>query len=40
MANLLGPWGEAQAADYLRRKDTEPCCFMMGTNPIVKPTNR
>ena len=20
MANLLGPWGEAQAADYLRRK--------------------
>ena len=28
-------WG----ADYLRRKDTEPC-FMMGTNPIVKPTNR
>ena len=29
-------WG----ADYLRRKDTEPCCFMMGTNPIVKPTNR
>ena len=29
-------WG----ADYLRRKNTEPCCFMMGTNPIVKPTNR
>lgn len=29
-------WG----ADYLRRKDTEPSCFMMGTNPIVKPTNR
>ena len=29
-------WG----ADYLRRKDTEPCCFMMGTKPIVKPTNR
>lgn len=29
-------WG----ADYLRRKDTEPRCFMMGTNPIVKPTNR
>ena len=32
----LRDWG----ADYLRRKDTEPCCFMMGTNPIVKPTNR
>ena len=29
-------WG----ADYLRRKDTEPCCFMMGTNPIVNSTNR
>lgn len=29
-------WG----ADYLRRKDTEPCCFMMGTNPIANPTNR
>ena len=32
----MSDWG----ADYLRRKDTEPCCFMMGTNPIVKPTNR
>ena len=29
-------WG----ADYLRRKNTEPCCFMMGTNPIVNSTNR
>ena len=29
-------WG----ADYLRRKDTEPCCFMMGTTPIVNSTNR
>ena len=23
-------WG----ADYLRSKDLEPCCFMMGTDPI------
>ena len=29
-------WG----ADYLRRKNAEPCCFMMGTNPIVNSTNR
>lgn len=29
-------WG----ADYLRWKNTEPCCFMMGTNPIVNSTNR
>ena len=29
-------WG----ADYLRRKNTEPYCFMMGTNPIVNSTNR
>ena len=25
-------WG----ADYLRGKDQEPCCFMMGTDPIAK----
>lgn len=25
-------WG----ANYLRSKDTEPCCFMMGKDPIVK----
>ena len=24
-------WG----AGYLRKKDLEPCCFMMGTEPIV-----
>ena len=24
-------WG----AGYLRKKDVEPCCFMMGTDPIV-----
>ena len=24
-------WG----AGYLRKKDMEPCCFMMGTDPIV-----
>lgn len=24
MANLLGPWGEAQAAEYLRRKGYSP----------------
>lgn len=29
-------WG----ADYLRRKDTEPCCFMMRTDPIVNSSNR
>ena len=34
--SAMRDWG----ADYLRRKDTEPCCFMMGTTPIVKPTNR
>ena len=22
-------------AGYLRKKDVEPCCFMMGTDPIV-----
>ena len=25
-------WG----AGYLRRKNLEPCCFMMGTDPITK----
>ena len=25
-------WG----ANYLRSKDLEPCCFMMGTDPIAK----
>ena len=25
-------WG----AGYLRRKNMEPCCFMMGTDPIAK----
>ncbi len=25
-------WG----AEYLRKKDLEPCCFMMGTDPISK----
>lgn len=25
-------WG----ANYLRGKDLEPCCFMMGTDPVVK----
>ena len=25
-------WG----AGYLRKKDLEPCCFMMGTDPIAK----
>ena len=29
-------WG----ADYLRQKNAEPCCFMMTTDPITKPTNR
>lgn len=29
-------WG----ADYLRQKDTEPCCFMMGTDPIANSSNR
>ena len=24
-------WG----AGYLRKKDTEPCCFMMGSNPLA-----
>ena len=23
-------WG----ADYMRKKDLEPCCFMMGTDPL------
>ena len=27
-------WG----ADYLRRQNTQPNCFMMGTNPIANPT--
>lgn len=27
-------WG----ADYLRKQNTEPCCFMMGINPIVSST--
>ena len=25
-------WG----ADYLRKKDLEPCCFMMGNDPVIK----
>ena len=25
-------WG----ANYLRSKDLEPCCFMMGTDPVAK----
>ena len=26
-------WG----ASYLRSKDQEPCCFMMGTDPVTNP---
>ena len=26
-------WG----ANYLRKKDLEPCCFMMGTDPVAQP---
>ena len=29
-------WG----ADYLHKKDAEPCCFMMTTDPITQSTNR
>ena len=26
-------WG----ANYLRGKNLEPCCFMMGTDPVTNP---
>ena len=29
-------WG----AGYLRKKDLEPCCFMMGSDPVSPKTNK